>query len=601
MSAASVLATCFVAILPHAKPEPPERLGATAQLPVREVTVFKDGHAFVLHESTLPTNSSGHAVLDYLPTPVLGTFWPYSADEDAKLTSVVAGNRKVVTERPAANLWELLMANVGAEVIIHESNRLTYSATILGTPMHQFAADAAASDGADDEATAPPGLVTTRPGSAARPVAAGAQAAGVILLKTEQGVKVVGLDRIQDVTFKEAYSSRIAETGSRNVLTLHLDWAGKPKAAAHVGLVYVQKGIRWIPHYKVTLDGNGSALVQLQASLINELTDLKDATANLVIGVPTFAFKDTPDPISLQQTFAQLSPYFQQGDPSAGALGRAIMTQTARMSEYRDQAHATQPQADAGPELADAASTEDLFVFTVKHVTLKKGERMVLPVTEFRLSYKDIFTLELPFAPPPEVRANFNTQQHAELARLLAVPKVMHKIRLTNESDFPLTTGPALLIRDGRVLAQGMMTYTSISGTSDLEITAAMDIRVDKSDVETKRTPNAANWNGSNYARTDLAGKITLTNYRDQPVDLEVVRHVLGNVDSADHDGQVEQTNVFEDRRYLPAGDYPHWWTWYNWPHWWYRFNGVGRVTWKLTLGPDKSVDLGYGWHYYWQ
>ena len=50
----------------------------------------------------------------------------------------------------------------------------------------------------------------------------------------------------------------------------------------------------------------------------------------------------------------------------------------------------------------------------------------------------------------------------------------MHKLRLTNNSKYPLTTAPALILRDGRVLAQGMMTYTATGADVDLAITTAV-------------------------------------------------------------------------------------------------------------------------------
>ena len=67
---------------------------ALANMPVKEVTVFKDGHAFVLHEGPMPTDAEGNVVLDYLPTPIVGTFWSYSAQTDVKLTGVVSGKRR---------------------------------------------------------------------------------------------------------------------------------------------------------------------------------------------------------------------------------------------------------------------------------------------------------------------------------------------------------------------------------------------------------------------------------------------------------------------------------------------------------------------------
>ena len=44
-------------------------LRALAKMPVREVTVFKDGHAFVLHNGKMPVEPSGDVLMDYLPAP----------------------------------------------------------------------------------------------------------------------------------------------------------------------------------------------------------------------------------------------------------------------------------------------------------------------------------------------------------------------------------------------------------------------------------------------------------------------------------------------------------------------------------------------------
>jgi hypothetical protein len=573
---AALLAATAAAIAQPAAP-----LSALAKMPVKEITVFKDGHAFVLHEGAMAVDSSGNVLMDYLPTPVIGTFWPYSSDKRARLTGVVTSQRRVLVERTALTLRELLEANAGAEGFITETSGASYAATILGIP---------ARSSEDLEAVAPPGSGDKLP-----------QKGEVILLRTASGVKVVALADVKDVTFKDSHNAGWASEEFRNLLTLKLDWpARKAEKQASVGLIYLQKGVRWIPGYKIVIDGSGNAMVKLQATLLNELADLEDVTANLVIGVPTFSFKDTIDPIALQQSVALLSPYFDQGARTGYALSNAIATQAARMSEDGSAGAAAAPR-DLGPEVSDAGRSEDLFVFTVKHVTLKKGERMVLPVAEYNLKYKDVFTLDLPFAPPPEVRAYLTTEQQTEMARLFNAPKVLHKLRLLNDSNHPLTTAPALLIRGDRVLAQGMMTYTAIGASTDLDITKAVDIQVKKADAETKRTPNAARWQGDEYARVDLAGTISLTNYRAGAVELEVTRRILGSGATADHEGAISKVNVFEDGQYLPSGGHPFWWGWYNWPSWWHHLNGVARITWKVKIEQGKTLDLGYEWHYYWR
>ncbi len=554
----------------------PAALSALVKLPVKEVTVFKDGHALVLHSGKMPTDKSGNVLMDYLPTPILGTFWSYASDKNCELTSVVASPRKVLVERTALNIREILEANTGADVVITDVNNNSFHATIVGIPERNCE---------ELEKTAGPN------GDQKLPVQG-----NLILLKTSEGTKVMKIERIRNVAFEGEYKSRVRKTEFRNLLTLKLDWKGKPRERADVGMMYVQKGLRWIPSYKVTIDGSGSAKIKLQGTLINDLTDLQDVKMHLVIGVPTFQFKDMVDPISLQKTIARVVRRSRGSESSR--LSTAIMSQVADMRSANEQV-----PVEASPEVTGSEQSEDLFVFDVEHVTLKKNQRMVIPITAFTIPYTDIYTVDIPFTPPPETWSQLRGRHETELGRLFRAPKAVHRIRLNNKSKYPLTTAPALVMRNDRVIAQGIMRYTSAGSETDLELTTAVDIRIEKKDKESERTPNAVRWQDHQYGRIDLRGTIKLTNYRKHPVQLEVTRHVLGNVTDTDHDGTIEMLNVFEDSSFLPSGGFNRlsWWGWYNWPHWWYHFNGVGRIVWKLKLDPGENVELGYTWNYYWR
>jgi len=555
--------------------------GKLEDMPIREVTVFKDGHAFVLHEGVMPVDENGDIVLDYLPRPIIGTFWVYSRDEG--LQSVVSGSKIVTLSMTAITRDELLKANIGKRVRIRESSSpAPYEATILAIPSRS--SDELAAIGAPD---APPQLPVT---------------GSTLMLKVAEGTKVIQQEAIIDITFLDEPESRVEKQEFRNVMTMRFG-RGFEKREVSVGMTYVQRGIRWIPSYRIEIDGKGKAKLKLQATIINELKDLSDVKTHLVIGVPSFAFKETVDPMSMQETVAQLGAVFREDSRSRYAFSNAIMTQSARMSEYRGY-DAAGPSGsgdaiDLGPEIKGAGANENLFVFTIDHISLKKGQRMVIPVAEYELSYKNVYTLDLPFSPPVQIAQNLNSEQQLELARLMSTPKVKHVIRMKNDSTQPITTAPALVLSKGTVIAQGMTKYTAIGADCDLELTVAVDISARRSDVETGRTPKAITVNGHEFEKVAFAGTIFVTNNKKEPIDIEVTRGVVGIVTSATADGVISQLGPQDWGE--AAGNLPDWWRWYNWQWWWYHVNSLGQIKWKATIDPGQKAEFGYEWHYFWR
>ena len=537
------------------------------QIPVRELVVFKDGHAYVIHEGEMPTTDRGAVVLDYLPTPILGTFWAYSADPQVKLQAVVAGQRRVTLKRTALSLQEMLEANPGARVLLTEASGAKLTGVIVGMP---------ARSSQELEETSPPNMGDRLP-----------QKGQVLLLKTDEGTRAMPLNRVVDITFLSDYNPMTSETEFRNLLALYLNWGTRqPQKTARVGMMYVQRGVRWIPQYRLVLDGKGNAKMYLQASLINELTDLRNTTVDLVIGVPSFAYKETPDPISLQQTFAQLSPYFRAGTDRI--LSNALMSQAPGAAERVLEALAPPLPADTGPEVAEAGSSEDLFVFTVKGISLRKGERMTLPVSEYALKYSDIYTLHVPPSgdvprpvPAPEPRLG-------EIQSVVTGPRVIHKVRLVNTTEHPFTTAPLLLFSGDSVLAQDTMTYTPRRSTVDIPIATAVNIPVKQTDRELKRTEKALTRSGMDYALIEVEGTLTLINYSDKAVDLEVTRLVVGEVQNTSP--EVEVTKLGASRRGVARE---------SWIYPGDTLNPLSQIVWKVALAPGKSIDLKCSWRYY--
>jgi len=132
----SLTGVCLISA--SATAEQPGPGGDLAKLPIREITIFKDGHAFVLHEGETPTNEIGDIVLDYLPAPVLGTYWAYSGEKDAPLRAVVAARRDETVMRTATNLIELLQANLGRTVTITDTRNEIFTGIVVALPRKEL-------------------------------------------------------------------------------------------------------------------------------------------------------------------------------------------------------------------------------------------------------------------------------------------------------------------------------------------------------------------------------------------------------------------------------------------------------------------------------
>jgi hypothetical protein len=531
-----------------------------ATLPVREVTVFKDGHAYVLRETNIPANTAGEFVLEELPVPVMGTFWPYASD-GARLVYAKAGHEKVEREVEVLDLRQLIEANIGKRATVKDAANDTITGVLRGVPKRS-----------DNNASA-----------------------SFLLIEATEGTRALDIGQVRWITIEGQPERRVRSSQDLPRLRLRTEpvqpGGAGGGATAKLGVAYVQNGLRWIPAYKLDINGEGQVRVQMEASIVNDLIDLEGVTLNLVGGVPSFEFAGLNDPISLQQEMAAVAGRMDAQMAFANVASNALRTQIAGFVPDEG------PAAPA-PALTGSEAAEDLFVFTVRDIQLKKGERLTLPLREFTLSYKDIYTLTIPFAPPMEVRERLSSDRILELSRLLSEPKVIHKLRLVNSSDAPLTTGPALVLSKGRVLAQGKLYYTPQGAQCDVSINPAIDVRVSTDEREGGRTPDAVTWNKDSYGRIDLSGQIRLLNQKSQPIELEVRREVLGIVDGVEQGGTLRQLEIAAIAQRLQATP---WWGWWSWPYWWFHFNGFGECQWTVKLEPGKEQVLEARWHYFWR
>ena len=394
-----------------------------ASLQVRAASVFKDGHVLVRAEATGVPDRDGFLEIDRIPAPVTGSFLPFVVTPGVTLDSVVLNHEAKKETRPVANLKELWRLNKGARVRIEQMDGNRLEATRGGETL-EIQAEANRGEGPAQYRRAVEGvhLVT---------------AAGNLFLPQSE---------IRTLTFVGPFTRRVPEQGESGRMRIRVSRPGPTPVT--VGMLYLQRGIKWVPGYRLELDGKGTAKVKLQTTVVNELADLKDTEIQFVIGVPRIfnasvvdavgQFADTP---SLSNAFnpnavGNLGGFGGGGLGGFGGGGGGFGGGGRRFCDSDNEDESAGEPAEG--------SHEDLFYLPTQRFSLRDGETMVRSLAELSIGYQDVYTVDVPFFPEvDEERAmGLSAKQRIELAPQLTEVRAKHQLRLKNTASIPLTTGP---------------------------------------------------------------------------------------------------------------------------------------------------------------
>lgn len=551
-------------------------------LPIRAVSIFKDGHALLLHRGKVRLDDRGEAVIDGVPKPVLGTFWAGAVSPGLHLSRVTASEQRVEKPIPASSIGELLQANVGKKVSLIVDGLGQMEGVVRAVPAP----------------SAEPTIPYHPPASRGLlPVAAHKSGPTLVLLETDEGLQAILLSKIQALTLPQSASMAVPHEQTERRLILSFDpsedAAGRE---VEVEVVYVQKGIRWIPNYRVSIDGSDAAVFELQATIVNEMLDLRDAPAFFVVGAPTFLFKDMLDPMALLESPPTLSSYFGVSDPQ-GVLSNTLMSQMTMSARMPDAAQPEGPVEGGGAVLAEESRGENQFLFSIPSLSLRKGDRATVPLKRFVLPVQTAYSLSIPLVPPPDLIRDTKGDKRLELERILRSPITQQSLRFTNSSDAPITTAPATVFKNGQAVAQGMTRYTAVGAEGEIPLNVAVDMACAAEMEETGRSQNVMRFGGNDFGRVDLRGSMRITNRKSERVRIEVRRDLPGRAEFCSHDGRIVALNSLEEA-WLNTPEI-HWWRWGAWPWWYGSVNPISRISWTIELAPGESTNLTFAWSYH--
>lgn len=319
-------------------------------------------------------------------------------------------------------------------------------------------------------------------------------------------------------------------------------------------LSYLRNGISWMPEYSIALGDDGHAQMSMQATLINDGEELRDARVRFAVGFPSFEFSNVASPMTMKQSLDQFLALVGGGGEAPNVMANVISQGRMRLDADVD--------TEAIAKRLEGEASEDLFFYDRPNVTLAKGERGLYPVFSESVPFRHVYLWEVP-------------QETEETRNSVARPedKVWHSIVLTNGGAAPWTTAPAFVLAHGKPLAQNTLGYTPAGSHGTVKLTVASDVDVERQEREVERKPRDLERSGNHYDAVTIEGTLIVHNFKREAITLSIVKDVEGT--SLSHQPKAKVTR----RALRPRA-----------------INPTERLEWEVPLaaGEEKTVKYRY-------
>lgn len=483
------------------------------------ISIFKNGTYFTLQQGNAKPVNKNFTVL--VPdNPLYGTIW-IGVGKDNKIDYISVKQDTVKSKHEAKSIQDLLKANINKMAKVYVNVGGNNPINMISGEVKEVYSDYQ-----------------------------------TLKIKNGDKITMIGLNNIMQVDIEGGANDKFEIDSIARIAKIYLD---KNLSEVPVNMIYMQRGINWVPSYALKVLDDKNAKLEMKATLENTVENLQNCEVNLVVGNPQMFYGTQIDPIALgfqPQLYGNDSDDYgnmqlMNAAPAYGGYARA----EADMAVFKAEEFTTSGEKE-----------HDLYYYRLGTINLEKNSKTIVPISSSSVVFKDIYEVDI-----------YDYTMYYNNRTIYPDPQrkfdVYHKLRFDNTTGSPLTTASIFVINEKEEpLAQDQLEYTPSGSEVDVKLSKAIDVLIKSEEEEKNRTDNVKKINKVNYGKVVLKGEIEVANFQDKKIKLNTKKTVNGEVLSQSDSGKVVKQKQY-----------------YN-----TYINPVSIISWEIELAPGEKKTLTY-------
>ncbi|CAF0987235.1 unnamed protein product [Adineta steineri] len=543
--------------------------------------LFKNGYGMIVKTFGFPSNNKTNGqcieLMDPPSNPTHGTFWIQSLSNKTSITSVRTKKTRKIIDKECFSVEDLVEANVGenVEILISDDVRQTkewITGKIKSVKRFQQSSGDEDTDGALQCCHTDPSIP-----SSSNLHSSHNQSGSLVLFETVDngllGLTLASIKLIRGATLKTTYPHRVFKN------CLSIDYKND-SGSNDTGLMkYLTYGITWAPSYNlVLLNSNDPSIKRLRLSskavILNDIENMTVDNLFCIVGFPNISkFASVIDPIISGDDVKTFLNSLQQSEATSGtgqshSMLNSVMSQPTYTPQMAQLLFA--PQMPTNISIPDDTlqdvNVDDLHLYEFKNILLQKKERLMLPIFDIEIPYKDVYHCKINLLQSAYIQLGSSEKKTFE--------EVWHSVEFENITNFVLTTAPIVVTKgeqEQQFIGQDTLTYTSKGLTAFVNLTKALDVQIQAEENVLSTNPKRFKIGRTSFQTDNIEGKISVVNRKTETI-VVVINVALS--------GKITKHSVEPKKDVIKTHQH--------------FTNEQHDIRWEVTVEPKQTLDITY-------